>query len=224
MPSWFRVCEDHFFVGIPQLAPQRSHSTLPPPFSTQMPVSKPTCAPALPGALTGLSPRSTYRPSLFPCHSRHHSTVPAHPEPVSSRHFFDRHRRTWAEDAADCCSKGCDSCGVVQCNLFRVPCVFLYPADSPTVLTCTQKLADRADISSSVFMRTTQQCHKQTVEYVWVRPVEVHPPSTCPYMHSARSPPKGSYTRIRMKDTILRRTSVSILRLVSLHIPLSQIR
>ncbi|KIM54840.1 hypothetical protein SCLCIDRAFT_135951 [Scleroderma citrinum Foug A] len=30
-----------------------------------------------------------------------------------------------------------------------------------------RKLADRADISSSVFMRTTQQCHKQTVEYVW---------------------------------------------------------
>jgi len=189
-----------------------------------MPVSKPTCAPTLPGALTGLPPRSTYRPSLFPRHSRHHSTVPAYLEPVSFRGFFDGHRRTWTEDAADCCSKRRDSGGVVRCDLFRVSCVFQYPADPPTVLTCTQKLAERADISSSVFMRTTQQCHKQTVEYVWVRRVKVHPPFTCPYMHSARSPRKISYTRIRMKDTILRRMNVSILRLASLHIPLSQIR
>ena len=34
---------------------------------------------------------------------------------------------------------------------------------------CLQELADRARISYTVYMRTTQEQHKKAVEHVWVR-------------------------------------------------------
>lgn len=64
---------------------------------------------------------------------------------------------------------------MVQYNFLGVPCMFCTSEFLHHVDDCFQKLAQRASISSTLFMRTTQKRHKEVVKSIWVRYAPFHP-------------------------------------------------